>query len=336
MRFFKREPQADEAASIEAFWRWWTTARDPLAAAIADRSLPSWVEVISRHVNAIDKSLAWELSAGSNAQHAFVVSPEGDPTLRPRALAWLAAAPSPDATWEYFASRQPGELGTLQLDGVNVDLEAFRAIVSWDEARERVDVRLWHPALESAREDVRLRASYLFLDNLLGEDDVERWIGSIDLMDAPTGGRTPEELRAEIERRAPTATGDTWTLATIQDGRDEAVAVLNLAVKPIDHVDCRYHLVVTVARGLEHLAGTNEGEELNTAEDRLAASLIASGAVHLGRVTARRERRIYFMCPDADQAKAIAGAWADVERRYSPRIEVKADPSWAIRRTLGM
>ena len=53
-----------------------------------------------------------------------------------------------------------------------------------------------------------MQAGFLFLDHLLGEDGVERWIGAIEFFDAPTGGRTPAELKAEVERHAaePTAT----------------------------------------------------------------------------------------------------------------------------------
>ena len=95
-------------------------------------------------------------------------------------------------------------------------------------------MRLWHPALAEQPVEARLRAAFLFLDNLLGEEGVERWIGEIDVLDDPTGGKTPDELRAEVDRRAATATGEAWVLATIQDGRDVAIAVVNPAVKPID------------------------------------------------------------------------------------------------------
>lgn len=336
MRFFNRQAQVEGTESVDAFWQWWATERDRLAAAIADGSVQSWVGVIGKHVHAIDRGLAWNLSSGTTTQHALVVSPEGDPALRPRALAWLAQAPPADAVWEYFTARQRVPLGSLRLDRLDVDLAEFRAIVSWDSIRERVDLGLWHPALRDASKDARMRVSMLFLDNLLGEDDVERWIGSIDVLEDPTGGRTPDDLRAEIDRRAATATGDQWSLATVKDGRDEALSLLNLAVKPIDNPDCRFHLTVTVARGLDQLAHSGETKELDAAEDRLAGSLAAAGAVNLGHVTARKERRIHFMCPDSDRAKEIANSWATAERRFEPRIEVKSDPRWEVRRELGM
>jgi hypothetical protein len=334
MRFFRRE-SADPTASIEAFWQWWSTDRDRIAAAIADGSVATWVPVISEHVSALDRGLAWELSKGSTAQHALVVSPEGNPALRRQALMWLAKAPAPDAVWEYFAARQPGPLGSLVLDGLTVELAEFRAIVSWDESRARVDVRLWHPSLEGASDDVRMRAAFLFLDNLLGEDDVERWIGSIELLDAPTGGRTPDELRGEITRRAAAAPDDQWTLGTMGDG--DAIAVLNLTIKPIDHPECRFHLKVTMARGIEHLADhPDETAQVDAAEDRLVEALGSDGIVHLGHVTGRRERQVHFMCADGDRAKQVANEWAAAERRLSPRVDVRPDSGWEIRRELGM
>jgi hypothetical protein len=335
MRFFKRPSTADPTASIEAFWQWWVTDRDRIAAAVADGSVESWVPVISERVNAINSHLAWELSKGSAAQHALVVTPEGDQALRHHAMMWLAQAPARDAVWEYFAARQPGPLGSLVLDGLNVDLAEFRAIVSWDGSRARVDVRLWHPSLEGPADDVRMRAAFLFLDNLLGEDDVERWIGSIDLLDAPTGGRTPDELRAEVARRAAETSEDQWTLGEIGDG--EAIAVLNLTIKPIDHPECRFHLKVTIARGIEQLAHKpDETAEVDAAEDRLVEALGAVGVVHLGHVTGRRDRQVHFMCADGDRAKQIATDWATAERRFSPRVDVRADPGWEVRRELGM
>lgn len=335
MRFFKRESQADPTAGIEAFWQWWETDRDRIAAAIADGSVQTWVQRISERVRAIDPRLAWELSKGGGAQHALVVTPEGDPAVRHLARMWLAQAPTADTVWEYFAARQPGELGSLVLDGLNVDLAEFRAIANWDEARARVDVRLWHPSLQGAAEDVGMRAAFLFLDNLLGEDDVERWIGSIDLLDAPIGGRTPDELRTEIARHAGEAPEDQWTLATIGEG--EAIAVLNLTIKPIDHPDCRFHVKATMARGIEQMAHNPDvTAQVDAAEDRLVEALGTIGVVHLGHVTGRRERQVHFMSTDGDRAREIANDWARAEHQLGPRVDVRPDPGWQVRRELGM
>ena len=196
-----------------------------------------------------------------------------------------------------------------------------------------MDVRLWHPGLAGASPSTRMRASYLFLDNLLGEDGVERWVGTIDLLDDPTGGRTPDELRAEIERRAAEATGEAWTLMQRSDG---ALISANTAVKPIDHPFCQQHLVVTVERGIEHFRGTNELEAVGEAQDRLSDAIVALGGVAAGHVTERRRRRIHYMCPDAAEARGAATAWANEHRSYGPSVDVRPDPGWTFRRDLGI
>ena len=170
--------------------------------------------------------------------------------------------------------------------------------------------------------------SYLYLDNLLGEDAVERWVGTIDLLEGPTGGRTSDELRAEIDRRSREPTEASWMLAQGADG----LYVVNTAIKPIDHPYARYHLVVTVQRGIEQLSHSDELPALDEAGDELADALTAAGCAHLGRVTERRRRRIHFMCPDRDRASAIAGAWADRHRVYDPSVDVRDDPGWGSRK----
>jgi hypothetical protein len=335
MRFFRRDSATDPGIAIAAFWAWWATARDRVAAGIADGSVRTLVDEISEQVQAIDKRLAWELSKGTSARHALVVSPEGDPAVRALAVRWHDAAPAPDAIWEYHPSRQPSELGMLELGGVAIDLRRYRAIAGWDEGRQRLDVRLWHPDLTTAPEPLRMHAAYLFLDNLLGEDAVERWVGTIDLLDDPTSGRSPDELRSEVARRAAQPREDSWMIAE-RSGGEPAIVRANTALKTIDHPFKHWHLVVTVDRGIEQLRGTDELPELDTAEDRLVEALTATDAVFAGHATERRRRLIHFMCADAAASERVARDWAATEARYGPRVSVEDDPAWAFRAGLGI
>jgi hypothetical protein len=213
MRFLKRGSSGSEPSSD--FWAWWSGARDRVAEAIVTGNIDQrLVGEITSAVRRVHPAMAWELAPGAHAQHALCVSPEGNAEVRQAALRWLASAPPADATWEYHASKQ----ATQKLIGLGIgpwrfDLEEMRAIASWDATRRRADVRLWHPLFAEAPENVRLQVAFVFLDSLLGEEDVERWIGEITLLEAPTGGRTPAELRAEIERRKQESTGaETWVL----------------------------------------------------------------------------------------------------------------------------
>jgi Family of unknown function (DUF695) len=336
MRFFRRgEP---EQSPIDGFWAWWADARDRVAASIENGTPGDQVDAISSRVNRINDGLAWELARGANSKHALVVSPEGNPAIRSIALRWLAAAPPADATWEYYAARQPGALGMLEAGGVRLDLSDVRAIASWNSDRQRVHVRLWHPALEGQPDSTQSQVAFLFLDNLLGEETVERWIGAIDVLEAAIVGRTPEELRDEVKRQTAAADEESWTLATRADRKgEEAIVLVNTAIKPIDYPFHQHHAVVTVAAGAEYLAA-NEGESdiVNEAEDRLVEAMAAASAVYLGRVTERRRRQIHFVCQDPDAAKSSAEAWAKTERRLQPAVQVRSEPGWSFRDELGL
>ena len=337
MRFLRGRDEPNAEISYEPFWEWWGGARDRIARAIAEQTLPAVVDEISRNVHALDGRLAWELSKGTKAEHALIVTPEGNPEIRPLALRWADSAPPSDATWEYHSSRQAGPLGTLGVARVDVSLADFRAIAGWDANRERLDVRLWHPALLEAPPQSRYQIAYLFLDNLLGEDAVERWIGEIEILDLETGGRTPDELKAEVERQAAGATGQAWVLAQATDHRGNPVLLtVNRALKPIDRPFNQTLVIVTVDRGIEQLANSPESAKLEAAEDRLTEALETVGGVYVGRVTERRRRRIFAMCPDAARAKDVAEGWARAERRFGPSIDVRPDPGWKFREELGL
>ena len=333
MRLFRRGPSGPDPEAIPAFWAWWAGARERTSAAIGRGDPGSMVDEISTAVHAIDPRLAWELAPGAAAQHALVVTPEGDPAVRSLALRWLEAAPSADTTWEYHASRQPSQLGRLSLRGVDVDLTEYRAIASWDETRQRVDVRLWHPALGAAPDEVRHHLAFLFLDNLLGEDDVERWVGTIDVLAEPIQGRTPAELRSEVARRAAEASGESWVLAERSDG---AIIVANAAAKPIDHPYAATRLTVSFDRGIEHMAGTELKADIEAAEDRLVDALAATETVQLGHVTERRRRTTYVMCRDPEATRAITAAWVRAEARWGPKVDIRDDPGWTVRAELGI
>lgn len=332
MRLFRRESTGPDANAIPAFWSWWSAAADRVASAITSGDPGSMVDEISAAVRAVDGRLAWEVAPGSTSKHALVVTPEGDPALRPVALRLMAAAPEADTTWEYHASRQAGSLGTLEMDGDAVDLARYRGVAEWDDMRLRAHVRLWHPTLEGRPEKLRYHFGFLFLDALMGEDDVERWIGEIDAVAEPVDGLPPEDLRADILRHAGAAASGEWLLVRRSDG---ALIAVDPAAKPIDHPFASTRITATFAVGMEDMAGSDLLADIQAAEDRLIESLGPTGVVELGHITERRRRSKFLMCEDIDGARTIADAWTKSESRLRPKVEVRDDPGWTVRGELG-
>ncbi len=335
MRFFKRggsEPDVD-------FWTWWAGARPRVEQAIEtgsfDRKL---VDDMSKAVQSIDPRLAWEFSAGRRSKHALTISPEGNPMSRPAAVAWLAAAPPADATWEYFASRQPSNSteGAFEVGGKHIKVSDMRAITAWDPTRRRLSVRLWHPVFGDAEEGLRQQVSFLLLDDLLGEDEVERWIGQIDVLDAPISGRTPDELRAEVARRAAEPAAGTWILGELADHRGQVTIVMaDAALKRIDLPLADQH--VTIRIGIEGGGMPDDAlaETLNAEEDRLTG-LLDGVATPAGRTTTPGERVIHFVAEDLARVRAGIDAWATDAPDWRVKVDFQHDPTWEFQRELGV
>jgi hypothetical protein len=334
MPLFGRE-KTPRGGGNEAFWAWWASAKDRVASGIEDGSVQDLVTEISAHVDALHPQLAWELSKGSSSRHAFCLSPEGNAEVRPSALEWLAAAPAPDPVWEYHASRQAGNPGLLDIGNGPVDLTEMRAIASWDEGRELASLRLWNPAFATLSTSAAMQIAFLFLDNLLGEDDVERWIGPIETSQAAFAGRTPGELKDEIGRRAAAATRDHWILAQRTDRQgNRAVVSANAALKRIDLPFASSHLEVSLGFGTLQLAGRGDDRSLDDAEDELIAELEKCGTTFAGRVTEAKKRTLHFVAADPQRSAAIARTWSKEHPAYSARVEHRPDPKWEFRAQL--
>ena len=201
----------------------------------------------------------------------------------------------------------------------------MRARSSWDASRELLSVHLWHPAFDSLPEQVRGQIAFLFLDNVLGEDDVERWIGAIEIDETAQTGETPEALANEVRRQAEAATGDQWVAAEGTDaGGDPVIVRYNASIKRIDHPFAANHLEVSFDSGMDDPDG-RQGRA-NAAGGRgarpRASSASPSTVAYItdiespdGALRVRGRRRA---------PSTIANAWAAVHRDLGPESPSRA------------
>src|SRR5262245_51023269 len=203
---FGRRKSTDTGAAIGDFWRWWADARPRVAAAIEDGTVGSLAGEISDRVEAVHKSLQWELSKGKAAAHSLVVTPAGDASLRATAARWLAAAPPADSVFEYFAARQPDDLvftAQMQIAGRDLELSDIRFTFIAEEDAHEIDVGVFHPDFAALPVSATHQVTFLALDWALGEEQVELWVGGVDPLTAPTPElRTAEELRTAVREVA--------------------------------------------------------------------------------------------------------------------------------------
>jgi hypothetical protein len=218
--------------AIERFWVWWAGRSADLAAAFSAGRLPDeMIEEIRTRVAEIDPRLDWEFGRGRGSEHHLCVSGDGDPELRVVAERWRRRGPHPDATWQFYAARQAADVAgcSLSFEGHEIDLDSLRCGAEIDTAVERMHIAVHHPALAAIDDRVlALRITLIALDNALGEDDVERWIGSIDVVaKEPSGAFLLADLPARVARLSRESTGDRWA---ILQGEREGRPIVNFQV----------------------------------------------------------------------------------------------------------
>lgn len=187
LRRARTEP-VDHAARAATFWRRWRELLPEVSSALGE-GLPHRVEpLIAEALAEVHPGLEFSLERGNDAVYALVVSARGDPQLRPCTDAWMAAAPAPDATWEYHdavpAVPDPAQV-TLNLRGQSYALAQMRVAARIDRGRGLVDVEVFHPGFAGLDEAATAALTFMPLDAALGERLAADRIGRVDTVAEP-------------------------------------------------------------------------------------------------------------------------------------------------------
>lgn len=339
MGIFRRRTQTPSGPSqqeaIDAFWTWWAdegAARTALA--IADSNPASMVEPISQRVGAIDERLAWELAPGRLAQHVLVVSPEGDPEVRSVARRWLRAAPKPDTTWEYADARQRGSCdGSLQIGPHTVGFSDL--VVGARRQGSCLDVAVHHPSFADLPENVRLQVTMLALDEALGENDVETWLGSITPSEvAPLDAFPLAQLAPFVDGMAAEHLDEsgnpTWVLMQGEGPQGRVLASAQVPLVATTAPEFDRHVLVRVPFSdltEDGLPGEGSLNALRQLEDHVAGRLGEAGQI-VAHETSAGSRMLHAYVdstgPGVDVVRAAVTGWDQ------GRVEVadEPDPGW--------
>ncbi len=317
--------------AIEAFWAWWTEeGRIRLAEAITSGEATDLPERITGMVHDIHPGLAWQLTPGTSAAHALTVSPDGDPELRGITELWLRLGPSPDEEWQYHAARRPVG-GPVEAAGLVIEPADVTFSFDYDDLYEQIDLVLDHEELFEASRDSALEAAFAAIEAVIGEDDVERWIGIVDISDEPISGRSLTELPSIITRFANAVTGDRWEEIETTDvsGWEERL-LINRALKAIDHLGHAIHLEVRI--GLEEYdrLGLPTAVEAETL-DGLAASLegrLGGHALPVAIDTVNRHQSRHYYVDDVERVEEAVDEWIESQSERTIEALFMVDPAW--------
>lgn len=329
MGAFRKSPGEAAPHPVTAFWTWWADEGRRLS----HEASPA-VDELTRLVKAIHPDLTWHVGRGAQAEHRLTVSAGGVAAARPSAERWFRAAPAADATWEFSPSQQadPAALShTLEIGGHRLDLAATTFRVESSVDRLRVDVGVHHPLFAELPEHVRTQVGFLVLDWLLGEDDVERWLGRVEALPVtPARAESGDGVRAAVASIAAQRAPDQWVLGQWQDHDGvPGLAIYRRGLRWLDHPTLDRHQVVTARypaqdNGLP--ADDAVLDDLREIESRLEAALGNRGIL-VGHESHRGVRTFHAYTDGEDQnTDAALAAWA-ADRGVS--VSAQPDPAWS-------
>ena len=166
--------------AIGRFWRWFGTTAERLKNLYSANRLESLTREVDRELDKVDSDLAWEMGPGKKKPYSFTISGEGNSRLRELAHLMIRLAPAELEGWELYASRParpaPGVV-RLPESGESFETVKWKFIPLEHLKTGRLDLVVVDDQLARSVRETALRAVSLYLDQLLGEDTVETWIG---------------------------------------------------------------------------------------------------------------------------------------------------------------
>lgn len=173
-------------------------------------------------------------------------------------------------------------------------------------------------------------SDFLLLGWLLGEDDVERWLGQVEALEtAPEGSTEGNGLLRAVQSIADQQNPDQWTLSHREDANGTpGLASFRRAQRWIDHSTLDLHHAISAAFEAQHNglpADAAALDSLRRLEDELE-SLLGSRGLLVGHETTSGLRTFHVYTDGEDQN--VAAGLADWARARHLAIEPTPDPAW--------
>jgi len=178
----KTTSQTNKAAAV-GFWRWFAANADRLKMLYSAKLYEQLAGEMNRELDKIDSRLAWEIGGGLTLPSLLTISGEGSRELTNIAEFVVKSAPNLK-DWEFYASRPARSApNAVQFPGSAERYEAS----NWEfvpierPERGRLDLIIVDDQLAAASRERALMAVSIYLDQALGEEKVEAWIGTLSV-----------------------------------------------------------------------------------------------------------------------------------------------------------
>ncbi|NED95800.1 hypothetical protein G1H11_10795 [Phytoactinopolyspora alkaliphila] len=338
MGLFRRRVNrvADPRPAITQFWSWWAGHRGDVVKAVDEHRIDDALRMLQEPVTTIDARLNWEITGGRDKKFGLVVSGAGELDLRSVAERWVLAAPD-DPEVEFISSRRrdPEFLasGVQKVDDYDFAMSELVAGVRADASAGKVHVVVHHPLFTLIDHDHRLHVAFLGLDAALGEEGVQRWIGSIEVsVDLPIDAIQLGSLYDVVEQlRAPG--GGEWAAMEGRGPRGPVFAIVRRAASRYTHPLVDTHVAVVLgydAEGNGMPADTSISAEVEELESTIMAAFGGDGphAVHVGHITGGGHVVAHFYVDGLEVQPEVARPLLDTWSRGKATLATAHDPGW--------
>jgi len=162
------------ATPEQDFWRWFERNEPTLFDYEKDRER-TFDRLISE-LHKVNSSLTFEFGPRRDGRREFTLSADGVLAAFPKVESLYAAAPALPR-WHFLKFRQRQKPTSISFGGVSVDSRAVKAQA--EPAGQKVDLTLFVPGYSETDKQTYNAITFLFLDQTLGEYDVEMRVGGI-------------------------------------------------------------------------------------------------------------------------------------------------------------
>lgn len=175
---------------ITTFWRWFSDHHSDVEAMLDRNATEELSRLINAQIDRLSSQVAWEIGPGLIQPYMFVFPTAGDKERKIAVNKILDRALKIES-WEFHSSSPARPFQPeIQLP----DRELTFRTVDWhftlkpSTTSDRFDLQVFDDKLAKFDEKTALTAVFIFLDSVLGEDMVERWIAGIKVLPALSGG----------------------------------------------------------------------------------------------------------------------------------------------------
>ena len=183
------------ATPQEDFWTWFTQNEPALFDFEKDQD--HVFKELDGQLQKIDPNLTFEFGPKENGKREFVISAGGIFKSFPAVISLYDAAPKLDRwTIIKFRPRRPIGDTDVELGGVKVAPKDVAFILVPD--GDKAGLLIFLAGMNQAQDSTYKQIAYLFLDQALGEYDVETKVGAIEILPADTQTKSEKRPLTEL------------------------------------------------------------------------------------------------------------------------------------------